>query len=212
MRVSFGRFGGVLAGAALAAAAAGAGWGAMALLGPSASLRPRGTESLRLGPLPDAALVDQAGRTTRLSDLAGSPWIAGFVFTRCEGPCPRLTAEMARLSHALADTPLRFLLFTVDPDHDTPEVLARYASHFRLGERTRLLTGPRAVLYALIRDGFKLGVAPAEEAEAESHFITHSQRLVLVDRSGFIRGYYDGLDPEATARLAEAARALAREE
>ncbi len=157
----------------------------------------------------DISLESHAGGAVTLSSFRGTPWIAGFLFTRCGGPCPRVMAALAALSTELEKEGVRCAAFTVDPDHDTPEVLARYAGMYRLGRGFLLLTADKAAMYRLIQEGFKLGVARAEGAEAEKHLITHSQRLLLMDRGGAIRGYYDALDPDAMKRLARAARVLA---
>ena len=158
----------------------------------------------------NAAFTSHRGEPVFLSAFKGTPWIAGFVFTRCGGPCPRVIVAMAALSAEVGKDGVRFAAFTVDPDYDTPEVLARYAALYALDDRFLLLTCPREAMYRIVQEGFKLGVARAEGAEAERHLITHSQRLALMDRAGAIRGYYDALDPEAMKRLADAARALAR--
>lgn len=84
-------------------------------------------------PVGDFTLTDQDGRTVRPSDpaLAGKVWIASFIFTHCTGPCPQVTATMARLQGEFADRPdVRLLTFTVDPENDTPEVLKKYAARF----------------------------------------------------------------------------------
>lgn len=172
---------------------------------------PPGAERVRLpGPGGATGLVDHRGRAFSLAGLEGKPWIAGFVFTRCGGPCPQVVAAMSGLARALKKDGIRFVAFTVDPEHDTPEVLSRYAALYALEGDFRFATAEREAMYRLIQEGFKLGVARAEGTEAEKHLITHSQRLALLDASGEIRGYYDALDPEAMSRLEEAARNLAR--
>lgn len=172
---------------------------------------PPGAETVRLpAPQETSPLTDHRGGAFSLADLRGKPWIAGFVFTRCGGPCPRVVAAMSALAHALKGDGVRFVAFTVDPEHDTPEVLARHAALYVLEGDFRFATGEKDAMYRLIQEGFRLGVARAEGAEAEKHLITHSQRLALLDAAGTIRGYYDALDPEAMHRLEKAARRLAR--
>ncbi len=169
-------------------------------------------ENLRLGPLSaEDPFLERSGRNIRLADLRGKTWVAGFLFTRCAGPCPHVMAEMAALASALERDSVRVVGFTVDPDHDTPEILAAYAANFRLPDNLWLLTGSKESLYGLIREGFKLGVAEEPSGTTGNHLITHSQRLVLIDPQGMIRGYYDSFDPEAVYRLRESARRLARE-
>ena len=153
-----------------------------------------------LGPVPDFTLTDEAGRTVTRASLAGSVWIADFIFTRCAGQCPLMSSQMALLQRAFARVPgVQLVSFTVDPEHDAPPVLAAYAAHYKAqAGRWRFLTGSREAVWRLAREGFQLGVG--EDGTAEEP-ITHSVRLVLVDRAGRIRGYYDATDAAAVQRL-----------
>lgn len=168
-----------------------------------------GPDLPRLGAAPDFALVSEQGKTVSKADYAGKVWIADFVFTRCGGSCPILSARMAALSGRMADAPLvRFVSFGVDPEYDTPEVLAGYGR--KLGadpSRWTFLHGTRPVIRSLIKDGFKLAVedGPADSVEP----ILHSTRFVLVDAEGTIRGYYDGMEQPPVDVLEKDARALA---
>lgn len=156
-----------------------------------------------LGAVPGFALRDQAGREVTLRGLAGHPWIADFVFTRCEMSCPLITERLAKLDRELpASPPLRLVSVTVDPAHDRPEVLARYARQHGASPRWLFLTGEPDAVYSLVRQGFKLGVdVPPGDAANAAEAVTHSNRFVLVDGKGRIRGYYDAFDGEAVARL-----------
>lgn len=155
-----------------------------------------------LGTVPPFTLVERSGGTATLADLRGRPWVAGFIFTRCAGICPAMTARMKDLRAAQPAVDL--VSFSVDPDHDTPEALQAYARQHGIGDRWLLLTGTAAALHALARDGFRLAAAavPKEEQQAggDGPFL-HSSRLVLVDGEARIRGYYDSADAEALAAL-----------
>lgn len=171
-----------------------------------------------LGTVPSFELVDQTGRTATLSDLAGNPWIADLIFTRCVLSCPRMTARMASLGDDLPPG-VRRVSITVDPDHDTPEVLASYAAQ-HAGEKAAssdgsgpgwlFLTGDRQEIESLATEGFKLGVSrrPAGDPRAEAEPLSHSTRFVLVDGEGRIRGYYDAFDEGSLAELVVDARVL----
>jgi protein SCO1 len=161
------------------------------------------------------ALTERSGRRIRDSDLRGKVWIASFVFTRCTGPCPQVTATMARLQSELKGTEeLRLVTFSVDPERDDPAELTRYANHFRADpERWLFLTGKEEEIHHLIEEGFKLAVARKGQARApvyefktkESHGdFDHSTRLAVVDRQGRIRGYYDGIRDELMGPDADA--------
>jgi cytochrome oxidase Cu insertion factor (SCO1/SenC/PrrC family) len=174
-----------------------------------------------LGPVQDFSLTERGGTTVSRADLLGKVWVACFAFTRCKSSCPQITATMARLQHELAATAdVRLVLFDVDPDHDTPDVLRRYADTYQADpQRWLFLTGDRERIYALIHDSFHLGVQQAEgEARRPGNEVIHSSRLAVVDRRGHVRGYFDGrqLDDDGrpvddVPRLLERVRALLRE-
>ena len=160
-----------------------------------------------LGAVPSFTLVERSGGAVSAADLAGHVWIADFVFTHCPSFCPLLTERMAGLQKALAPAadPVRLVSFSVDPAHDTPEVLRAYAERAGARDGWLFVTGPREALATLLRDGFK--VAWADDGPPTSP-ITHSDRFVLVDRALHIRGYYHGTQPDEVARLARDALAL----
>jgi cytochrome oxidase Cu insertion factor (SCO1/SenC/PrrC family) len=152
------------------------------------------------GPIGDFRLTERGGRTLTQADLQGKIWIASFVFTRCTGPCPQVTGTMARLQNELsAKDGVLLVSFTVDPDRDNLEDLRNYADHFGADkERWLFLTGPKNVIDPLCEKGFGLGLQrnPGEE-------ITHSTRLVLVDRHGHKRGYFDGRAVDDAGQLVD---------
>jgi protein SCO1/2 len=187
-------------------------------------LVPRSARSVELpsyGPVADFSLTDQLGRTVTRADFDGAAWVADFIFTRCSGPCPLMTFQMARLADSLEAAPVRFASFSVDPERDTPEVLKGYADNYGADhERWRFLTGERRIISDIAHRSFHLAVdepRPVTGAEAESASdcspppaahdpnaawdIPHSIRFALVDSKGEIRGYYDGTDESAIARL-----------
>jgi len=162
-----------------------------------------------LGTVPSFSLHDDAGASVTADALRGHVWIANFIFTRCPDVCPALSARMKTLQDvdAAAD-PVTLVSFTVDPAHDTPEVLRDYARRVGAKPGWTFLTGPRADVAALLRDGFK--VAFADDGPPDQP-ITHSDRFVLVDRQLRIRGYYHGSDADDVARLRRDATALRAE-
>jgi protein SCO1/2 len=163
-----------------------------------------------LGIVPDFTLTNRDGRTVHRADLAGAPWIADFIFTRCAASCPMMSQRMARLIRDLPpELPARFVSFTVDPQYDRPAVLERYAESFSAPERWLFLTGGTEEMHRLSREGFKLAVDAAGNPANPDEPILHSTRFVLVDGEGRIRGYYEAFDEESTAKLVRDVRALA---
>ena len=162
------------------------------------------------GSVPSFQLTNQDGRPFGSAQLAGRIWIADFVFTSCRGPCPIISTRMSELQKPLRDTDVHLVSFTVDPDKDSPEVLRNYADklHAEPG-RWDFLTGSKLALYEISRNGFKLAVA---ESGDEPGVPVHSTRLVLVDRKGTIRGYYDALAPDGVNKILADASHLLREQ
>jgi cytochrome oxidase Cu insertion factor (SCO1/SenC/PrrC family) len=149
--------------------------------------------------VPDFKLTERSGRTIFHKDFAGSVWVADFIFTKCAGICPAMSANMRKLQDRLP-AEVRLVSFTVDPHNDTPEVLSKYAKRYGADrDRWLFLTGEPQALEQLSVGGFKLALDPTQGSEAEP--ITHSSRFVLVDRQGRIRGYYGMDEPEALDRL-----------
>lgn len=162
------------------------------------------------GAVPSFTLTDQSGRAFDSHQLEGDVWVAGLIFTRCGGQCPVMLQSMQRLrtGRALEDGP-RIVAITVDPEYDTPPVLSALATELGVESPAWVfLTGERDTVYHLARRGFLLGTEPTGGTDVEP--ILHSSRLVLVDRAGRVRGYYDGTDHDAVEDLRADARRLAR--
>src|SRR5262249_236340 len=162
------------------------------------SCRPQEPEAL--GPVPALELTERKGRTVSDTTLRGKVWAASFVFTRCTGPCPQVTATMARLQKELnlaRRDDLRLVTFTVDPERDQPKELQDYARHFQADpDKWLFLTGKKEDIHRLLVEGFNVGVRekPASERKPGDEF-EHSTHLVVVDRDGNLRGYFWGLAP-----------------
>jgi protein SCO1/2 len=153
----------------------------------------------RLAPVPDFQFTAQDGSTVTKDDLEGRVWVANFVFTRCLGPCPMMTSRMAELNQKLGSKAgdVNLVSFTVDPDHDTPEVLKAYGEKAGARpERWKFLTGPKAQIENTIVKGFLQALGKDQEGMP-----IHSTRFVLVDKDGWIRGFQDGNDPEVVQKL-----------
>ena len=162
------------------------------------------------GVLPDFSLTNQHGQPISRAQLAGSVWIADFIFTRCAGQCPLMSEQMGRLQTAFGQTPgPRLVSFSVDPDHDTPEVLATYAKRYGAqASRWQFVTGSNAAVAQLAQQGFHLAFGEGHASVQEP--ITHSVRFVLIDQQGHIRGYYDATDDRAMITLHDDAWRLLR--
>lgn len=149
---------------------------------------------------PDFSLTERSGTAIRAADLSGKVWVADFFYTTCPGPCPMLTSRLSEVHKATRDlAEVRLVSISTDPAKDTPEVLRQYAAKFGADERWLFLTGEKAAIFELANRGFKLSVS--EEGGTAAEPITHSTKLVLVDRNGTIRGFYEGTTPAESQRL-----------
>ena len=161
------------------------------------------------GAVPAFSLTDQHAQPISAESLRGSVWIADFIFTRCSGQCPMMAEAMRQLAQARTRRgAVQLVSFTVDPQFDTPAVLASYAQQATAGSSApwRFVTGDPDAIGALCRDGFHL--AFGDDAGSAQEAITHSSRLVVVDEAGQIRGYYDATDAQALEQLRRDLRRL----
>ena len=157
-----------------------------------------------LGEIPEFQLLDQSGHKFERTALDGHVWVADFVYTTCQGPCPRMSSHMRTLQKATGPQ-VKLVSFTVDPDNDTPAVLAAYAGRFSAdSNRWTFLTGDKETLNTLDRDAFKLGTLGAG--------MDHSTRFVLVDKKGRIRGYYGIAEGNPVEKIAKDALRLEQEQ
>jgi protein SCO1 len=173
-----------------------------------AALRQRAVSSY--GTVPAFELANQNGQSFGSAQLTGKIWIADFIYTTCPGPCPMISSRMSELQKPLEKSDVHLVSFSVDPEKDTPQVLRAYAEKLQADPaRWDFLTGPKSAIYKLSHDGFKLAVSDGSD---EQGIPVHSTRMVLVDRHGQIRGYYDAAEADAVTKLLADANHLLREQ
>ncbi len=150
---------------------------------------------------PNFSLVRESGASFGQKDLQGGPWVGSFIYTRCPSQCPLLCSKLAGLQRSLPPS-FRIVSFSVDTGHDTPEVLKSFADSFRAQpDRWVFLTGDLAVVEQ---------VQKAWNFAVEGELDKHTLKLVLVDASGIVRGYFDGGDAADIARLNQEALKMVR--
>jgi len=159
----------------------------------------------RLYPMVDFTFTDQAGHPFGLSDLRGKVWVADTIFTRCNAICPTLTGGMRDIQAQLRldaryGEQIRLVSFSIDGGHDTPKVLSQYAKAYKADPgQWYFLTGKREAVWPTINGGLRLAVD--EPRPGDPMAISHTGKLVLIDRDGVIRGYYDGLSEAGRAKM-----------
>ena len=165
------------------------------------------------GKVGEFSLVTQHGKPLRPADLRGTPWVAAFMFTRCPTICPRITARMLALQQQARadDVKLRLVSFSVDPEHDSPEVLKRYATLHRIDQSNWFFaTGDMAAIQRTSEQSFKLALDQQQGADVNPSEVLHGSHLVLVDGDGTIRGYYRSEAETTIEELLRDVRRLAR--
>jgi protein SCO1 len=145
---------------------------------------------------PDFTLTSQDGAQVSLANLRGKVVAVTFIFTRCTATCPVLTPMMSLVQNRLGrdfGSRIVFASVTVDPEHDTPEMLKLYAQMYGADVAGwSFLTGPPPVIADLTR---RYGAFAAKDANGE---VEHSFLTSIVDQRGIIRVQYLGtaFDPE----------------
>lgn len=165
-----------------------------------------------LSEVPEFQLINQDSLRFGQDQLRGQIWVANFIFTRCTTICPTLTAKMAEFQKSTESLKrLRLVSFSVDPEHDTPEVLREYAAqHGADTQRWNFLTGPLEALKQAIEKGLRMSMGRDGDV-ANINEILHGPHFVLVDDRGRIRGYYDVEQAVGFESLLEDTRLLVAE-
>jgi len=151
------------------------------------------------------------GRTVTDRDLGGKVSVFACFFTCCTETCPAISGSMGRLQHEFANLPdVRLVSLTVDPGHDTPEVLARYAQTFNARpDRWMFLTGTKTDVEGFVTGRLLQGVQENKGPDVSpGNRILHSERLVVVDRAGRVRGFFAGTDGAEVDQLIQVVRRL----
>lgn len=146
--------------------------------------------------LTDFSMTNQLGQTVRRADLLGQVWVADVIFTRCPGPCAKMSARMADLQDSIPPQwPVKLVSLTTDPEYDTPEVLSKYAGTFKAdSKRWNFLHAPKLDIVDLAVKNLKLVVLDKEEArESANDLFIHSTMLALVDKHGRLRGAFESV-------------------
>lgn len=164
----------------------------------------------------DYTFTNQNGETVRVADFKGDINVIQFFFTTCTTICPAITGNVADADTALSQAgDVNILSFTVDPAQDSVEALKAYVERYGGGsDRWQLMTGKKKEIYRLARKGLALGVGEVAEGDkspdSEDDFF-HTEMLTLVDKEGYIRGFYPGTNPAQVERLVQEVVVLRQE-
>jgi protein SCO1/2 len=152
------------------------------------TLDPVWKESEAIVRVPEVSLLNQKGEKRGAADFRGKVTLLGFFFSSCHGFCPVLLKSMQKAEAALAGVKgLRFVGISVDPEHDRPEVLHKFARSNHLSSRWELLTGEPAAVLGLARDTFSSQAFRRNTEPSVRNFV-HSEHLYVIDEEGRLRG------------------------
>lgn len=186
-------------------------WGAAVLamigiVGTGVAFRRAGAEPTLevLYDAPDFELIDQNSEKVTQANVRGSVYVAMVFFASCPGVCPAMNAKLLDLQKAVPNPDVKIVSISLDPKNDKPEMLKGYADGLGADQsRWYFLTGEQETIFATAK-AFGLAAAPATETE----MITHTQKVLLIDRLNRVRGIYDALNEAEMKKLAEDAKLL----
>lgn len=149
------------------------------------------------------ALVDQMGAPFTHEDMRGRIHVASFIFTRCGSICPTMVRQLARVQQALESAnDVVIVSYSVTPQHDTPEILAAFGAERRIDpDRWKLLTGDVGTIYRLARESYFADDGRVNAALPATGQFLHTEKLLLVDGAGRLRGVYNGTLPYEIDKL-----------
>lgn len=162
--------------------------------------------------IPRFTLVNQDGETVTQDIFEDGVVIVDFMFTNCPTICPMMTGVMADLTDRLADTKVKFVSMSVDPEHDTPEVLKAYGERVSADfDRWTFLTGNYDDVENIVYGALRFNLSTTDDKVtlqdgSEMNFIMHPSKLVLVRPGRDVVNIYQYDDPEAIDRLEDRAR------
>ena len=152
------------------------------------------------------SLTTQTGGRISDATLAGRPYVASFIYTQCAAVCPILVRQLARVQAAVGD--VHIVSFSVTPDTDTPAVLAAFGRERGIDPRAwSLVTGDRRTIYGLARTSYFADDSRVDAGLDETAFL-HTEKLLLVDGAGHLRGIYNGTQPHGVDQLIDDLTAL----
>jgi protein SCO1/2 len=159
--------------------------------------------------LVDFSFTDQQGHPVTRRDLDGKIVVVNFLFTSCSIVCPYVDAQMEKIQAATAGSrDVRLVTLSLDAVDDAVKVLGSYAPRYHADPaRWSFLTGDQAAMHNLIATSFLPPDTTGEFSFMPGNF-AHTERIVLVDKTGRIVSYFDGLNPNAAEGVVERAKGL----
>lgn len=156
--------------------------------------------------VPDFSFINQHGAVFTRENINGKIVVANFFFVTCPTICPKMATHIYDVQKTFeGNDNILFVSHTVNPESDSVPVLAAYAEKVHAGEKWHFLTGKKDDIYNVAMKGYFVSAMPDEIAPGG---FLHSEMLILLDKNGHIRGYFDGTSTSETKKLKDAIRIL----
>ena len=141
----------------------------------------------------DFSFTNQYKETINQETTRNKIYVANFFFATCQSICPAMTTQLTRVQKAEKNNPdFLILSHSVNPMHDTVEVLFTYAAKYGAEKnKWHFLTGSKKSIYTLAKEDYMVN---ALEDDGTAEGFIHSEALLLIDKERRIRGIYDGTD------------------
>lgn len=161
--------------------------------------------------IPDFTFTNHLGETVSQEDYEGKIYVADFFFATCPSICPKMATHLLEVQgHFLDRSDFAILSHTVNPEHDSVEVLKEYSEKVHAIDSVwNFVTGPKEDIYDIAFKGYFVNALPDEIAPGG---FLHSQLLILVDKKGHIRGFFDGTSTSEVNDMYDAIEILYKEE
>jgi protein SCO1 len=158
----------------------------------------------------DFKLTNQYGEEISGNTVKNKIYIANFFFATCQSICPEMSTNLKDVQKAFAeDDSVLILSHSVNPLHDTVEVLMNYAGMYgAMKNKWHLLTGNKKMIYDLAKTSYLVN---ALEDDGTPEGFLHSELFLLIDTRGRIRGMYDGTDKAQVQKLIADLKTLKKE-
>jgi protein SCO1/2 len=167
----------------------------------SADLTPRWARSSSHR-IADFSLDTQTGAAITRNDVLGKVHVASFIFTRCAGICPAMVTQLSKVQQAIDGRDALLVSYSLTPQDDTPETLAAFGEHRGIDPgRWKLVTGDPEQIYALARTSYFADDGRLEAGKAATDQFLHTEKALLVDRDGRLRGVYNATLPHEIDKL-----------
>ena len=175
---------------------------------------------MKIGPAPKFSLINQFNQPVTNETYKGKVYLVEFFFSTCPTICPLMNENMIKIQNHFEGNPnFGIVSITINPEHDTPEVLKAHTEHLGINNPTwNFLSGEKNYIFDLANKGFNIYAGQNKDVDGG---FEHSGLFALIDKNGNIRSrkdtfgnpivYYDGLEEAGVLALQQDIKVLLEE-